>query len=147
MKKKLISTYGKILSWLLALLGLHGCEMSTPVAMYGVPSATFQVKGKVTNKATNKPIEGIEISIKRAPQPLATTNANGEFDITFEEFPGVNHVIFAKDIDGSDNGGEFETDSLVVNTNTMKQTEKAKSNWQQGTFEKVDANFNMHPKK
>ncbi len=113
---------------------------------YGVPSADFIVRGKVVDARSQKPIKDIRI-IRKARYTSAgdtvKTNANGEYELRFTEFPGIDHKIFAEDLDGLNNGGIYAPDSLVVNSSQMKKIKKGDGKWFEGPFEKNDAHFKL----
>lgn len=145
MKKVVLKTYAKALTAFFTLLGtITGCEFIQPRVEYGTPSADFVVKGKVMDKSSQKPITDIRIIHKTGYTPAndtVKTNANGEFELKFVEFPGVNHWIYVEDLDGTENGGLYAPDSLIVNSAQMKRIKKGSGNWNEGVFEKTDANF------
>lgn len=148
MKKIALKTYGKIIAFFLgAIAYLTGCEIFEPgIAEYGTPSADFVIKGKVVDQSSKKPIKDIRIIHKTGYTPsndTVKTNVNGEFELKFNEFPGVDHWIYAEDLDGAQNGGLFRPDSLTVNSAQMKRIKKGSGSWNRGVFEKTDANFTL----
>lgn len=150
MKRIVLKTYGKFIAALLAFVSfMTGCDVITGggVAEYGVPSADFIVRGKVTDKESEKPINNIAIIRKTPTSPYGNdtvkTNANGEFKLNFTDYPKSDHWIYAEDLDGDANGGLYTPDSIKITSSTMKQTKKGSGIWNQGTFEKTDANFQL----
>ena len=148
MKKIVLTTYTKIIAWFLSILGFTAaCDIIEPKVEYGTPSADFIVKGKVTDKSSQKPITNIAVIRKARTSPYGNdtvkTNTDGDFELKFNEFPGVDHWIYAEDLDGTDNGGLYAKDSLTVNTSQMKNAKKGTGSWYQGVFEKGDANFQL----
>ena len=151
MKKIALKTYSKIIALIMGILGLAtGCDRiinPSPAPEYGVPSADFIVKGKVTDKLSQKPINNIAVIRKAHTSPYGNdttkTNSNGEFELKFNEFPGVNHWIYAEDLDGMENGGKYKPDSLTVNSSQMKKIKNGTGNWYKGVFEKTDANYTL----
>lgn len=148
MKKIALKTYGKIIAFFLgAIAYLTGCEViGGGIAEYGTPSADFVVKGKVVDQSSKKPIKDIRIIHKARYAPASDTvktNAKGEFELKFNEFPGVDHWIYAEDLEETQNGGLFRPDSLTVNSAQMKRIKKGSGSWNQGVFEKTDANFTL----
>ena len=143
MKHFFLSLYGKIIAATLIVIGIF----VTACAKYGTPSADFIVKGKVTDKSTQKPIKDIAVIRKTHTSPYGNdtvkTNADGEFEMRFTEFPGTSHWIFAEDLDGTKNGGLYTPDSLKINSSQMKKIKKGTGSWFEGTFEKTDANFQL----
>jgi putative lipoprotein (rSAM/lipoprotein system) len=149
MKKIAIKTYGKILTLLFSLLGIgSGCEIIR--CEYGVPSAEFIIKGKVTERETKKPIKNIAIIRKSHTatyfgNDTVRTDSRGDFEMKFTEFPGTDHWIFAEDLDGTENGGLYAPDSVKVEWSQMKKVEKGDGNWYDGVFLKSDVNFILTP--
>jgi putative lipoprotein (rSAM/lipoprotein system) len=145
MKKVVLKTYAKALTVFFTLLGaITGCDYFEPRCEYGTPSADFVVKGKVIDKSSRKPVQDIRIIHKTGYAPTSDTvktNANGEFELKFVEFPGTNQWVYAEDLDGTENGGLYGPDSLTVNSSQMKRIKKGDGSWYQGVFEKNDANF------
>ncbi len=145
MNRIALKTYAKVLTAFFTLLGtITGCNYFEPRCEYGTPSADFVVKGKVTDKSSQKPITDIRIIHKTGYAPAndtVKTDANGKFELKFKEFPGTNHWIYAEDLDGTENGGLYAPDSLIVNSAQMKRIKKGDGNWYEGVFEKTDANF------
>ena len=145
MKKVAIKTYGKILTLLFSLLGIStGCEIIR--CEYGVPSADYIIKGKVTDRESQKPIKNIAIIRKSHTatyfgNDTVRTDFRGDFEMKFTEFPGTDHWIFAEDLDGTGNGGLYATDSIKVDWSQMKKVKKGEGNWYDGVFEKKDVNF------
>lgn len=121
---------------LAALLGItSGCKGGGDdiVCMYGVPTVSYELKGKVTDEA-GKPVEGIEVSFERVSPadstligspmgPTASTNAEGQWSVSFQDDPTPILKVLYQDVDGPDNGGPFARDStLVRDTEPVKDT-------------------------
>jgi putative lipoprotein (rSAM/lipoprotein system) len=115
--------------------GFFGSDAEEPV-MYGVPWASYAVKGAVVDKVTQRPIEGIEVKIV-VPDSLGiatekgwadTTNVKGEFKLAAT--PGFFCPLIITDIDGSANG-VFHPDTVSLDD---KATELIGNNggWFQG---------------
>ncbi len=125
---------GRIIAWLLALLGFAGCDtggliMYGPpdVVMYGPLRQAFIVKGAVTD-ADDKPLENIRVVLKiRDDEPVdglndrrpfrdtVYTDAKGEFQTDRKLMISLPLELIAADVDGAENGGEFESRSEVFN--------------------------------
>lgn len=148
MKKIVLKTYAKIVAALLGVVSfVAGCDLipsGDTRAEYGTPSADFVIKGKVVDKSSQKPIENIAIIRKMRSHGIDTarTNAKGEYELKFNDFPGIDHWIFAEDLDGTENGGLYAPDSINVNSSTMQNIKKG-SGWYKGAFEKNDVNFQL----
>lgn len=109
MKKIILNKYNVFITFILSILGLvTSCEIGK--AMYGVPSATYKVLGKVTNEA-NIPIEGIRVVMF----PDSTlTDPNGNYEVNIHKFPdSQSFPIKFIDIDGTTNGSYIQIDSTV----------------------------------
>lgn len=110
-------------------------------AEYGVPHATYQIKGTVTDP-DGKPIPGIEVLAKLWNQesgpeeemylPTGVTDAQGQFSLEEKEWPGATNVrVECKDVDGEANGGLFESASEEA---TLTRQAEGDGNWDDGTF-------------
>ena len=126
----------KIISGLLALLGFSGCDeigkemygVPQPL-MYGSPEVQFVVKGAVTD-ADEKPLENVRIVLKikddepvegrydrRVYRDTVYTDAKGEFLTNTRPRVPLPMELIATDIDGAENGGEFESLSEEFHVN------------------------------
>jgi len=70
---KIIKATNWILAGCLSLLGFFCCEKESRVE-YGTPLANFNVTGKVVDKATEKPIPGIQVIVPRVDFHLSPTS-------------------------------------------------------------------------
>ena len=127
MKKSVIKFFDKIILLLLGLSGIFYC-----CAKYGMPETEYEIKGVVTDKTNNKPIEGIRIiNEKRYDNNEDTlyTNAEGKFDFDFYDFLYETPVhLKIEDVDGEENGGYFGTQEINVNFTDADLVRKAKGN-------------------
>ena len=129
----------KLISLLLGLLGFTACDenggMGGLVCEYGTPTVDFTVKGRVTDK-TGNPIKGIVVSSTDTGAALeAVTAADGSFTTNkVKDFSIFGKLVFT-DTDGVENGGEFET--LTVDLNTLPETKVAEGDggWYGGEYE------------
>ena len=127
--KNLIKLSTAICGAILTLLGFSACE---PMKKYGMPPNEF-VSGKVTDKVTGKPIEGIKVTnlygyaipeygvpSVNYEQISAFTDEDGNYKIrTFEILP---HLSF-EDVDGAENN--LYNDTIVdVSVNNIALTPK-----------------------
>ena len=98
-------------------------QRSEIVLMYGVPTANFQIKGKVLD-ANNAPVKGIQVlrlerGMDATPDSIVgdatavkhytsenavTTAADGSFDINFTDRPFDEVRLLVRDVDGKANG-------------------------------------------
>ena len=136
MKRKALSLWSKVLAALLALFGITSCE--DQFAMYGCPTASFYVKGTVTDTANN-PIPDIRVTVEtwKGKHKLYTdtlfTDSIGAIDERNHQhitFPPDSVSIKFDDIDGEENGGEFQSE--VLSPEVIKISE-AKGQWDGGS--------------
>lgn len=95
---------GKILTRLFALFGFSLTCVACYGTMYDEYNPQFLVSGRVVD-GDGKPIEGIEVSSNK----WTMTDSEGRFRL------GVSHTtIRIEDVDGEENGGEFEPRELNI---------------------------------
>lgn len=100
----------KLILWILSLLGFAAastsCEDAGSVCEYGVPYATFSLKGKVTDQA-GKPIPGISVRVMDEAEKLTDEQGLFAFENAHlyyfldKSFTGT---VEFRDIDGAQNG-------------------------------------------
>ena len=136
MKVRFNRWYNAVLAALMSMLGYESCSLNSPDE-YGTPTVDYQVKGFVTD-LLGTPIQGIKV---RAPYSYidgsegqsVLTDENGRFEL--DEFHSeYNDKLIVEDIDGEDNGGEFQSDTIKVWDLPKKQIEKG-SGWYEGKYE------------
>ena len=112
--KKNIKFFNKIIVW---LLGLGGIFVGNSCVLYGVPSVDYEIKGVVINEENAQPIQNIRVirSIDSDPKTwdATYTDSNGKYSFKFGFFEFGFYLIF-EDIDGEENGGDFETEEMLV---------------------------------
>ena len=156
MKVRFYRWYNALLASLLTLLG-YGCSVEDPmdeygvipmygaIAEYGVPTVRYCVKGIVTDEDGN-PIKNIKASMKEEysdergsiyfPLDSTMTDAHGQFTIdNLRDGYLGHHKLILEDIDGEENGGEFQSDTLSLNDLEAKQIEPSNGTWDQGKYE------------
>jgi len=119
--KKFIKGTNWVFAGVLSLLGFSRCDTSGGEVMYGVPWASHAIQGKVTDKTTGKPIQGIEVKINlpvnQYQQPASKTwtgitDESGDFKLTntllMDSIP-----LVSTDIDGAKNG-LYKPDTIYV---------------------------------
>ena len=130
---------------IIGLLGFVGCDKKI-LYEYGTPHADYTVKGTVVNKATKKPIEGIQVGydsgfkymygtppVHYEPKTHVLTNAKGEFKLTERNWSGEPpSFVFVEDTDGEKNGS-FQSEALQVNFKDAVHSGKPKS-WYHGEY-------------
>ena len=136
MKKSIIKFWDKII---ILLLGSSGIVYSC--MEYGAPEASYAIKGVVTNKETSRPIKHIQITAQTNDYEADTlyTNNHGIYELKFSGFPLDKpfHLKF-EDIDGKENGGEFETQEIDVKFTESDRVQKGKGAWDKGKFAKTE---------
>ena len=134
----------------LGLLGFSSCEwLGIGVCMYGEPHADFKAIGTVTDNA-GKPVEGIRVAVQQHrhyensdsviydqndwyDNDTIFTDSNGKYELMRSVFSSPNRVtVVFEDIDGEENGGEFE--KAEANPK-VTQTKKGDKNWYGGAFQ------------
>ena len=145
---------------LLGLLGFSSCEwIGIGLTMYGEPHADFKAIGTVTDE-TGKPIEGIRVAVQQHrhyensesviydqndwyDNDTLFTDSKGRFELERSVFDVPNRVsVVFEDIDGEENGGEFE--KAEANPK-VTQTKKGDKNWYNGAFQ-VEVNARLKKK-
>ena len=143
------SALGKGWQWLLgsvlALLGFGSCNkediIDNGLAMYGQPTALYRVIGTVKN-ASKKPVQGIRVVIapshySQEDNDTLYTDAAGRFekDQLKYSWPDElkNVTVRFEDVDGAENGS-YRTKELKRSDIQVKQTDKGKGAWFQGSF-------------
>ena len=115
MKKVLLTRINAILAFLLTVLGFGSCnrnEPAEPRVAYGVPYATFEAAGKITNEQA-QPVENINV---RVMYPWnwsfleQYTDAEGEYLVSTDAYRPTDSV----DIVVTDTAGIYQGDSVRV---------------------------------
>ncbi len=121
MKKSLLTGTNAVITFLMALLGFGttGCFMKygAPVE-YGVPYASFEAAGKVTDEET-QPVENIRVTMK-------TKRENGY--VSLED----NWPIDSVDIIVTDTADVYEGDSVRVKVDYDRSGVSKGDNWNNG---------------
>lgn len=129
-------------AFLLGILGFSACDSLSP-AEYGTPHADFKFTGTVTDES-GKPVKGIRVTNDFTRDTLYT-DAEGTFGAYLNGivvYPATVETKF-EDVDGEENGGEFDTKTLSV---TPQQTKKGSGEWYEGEYT-VTANVSLEKKK
>lgn len=146
----------KILKWLggtiLTMLGFASCtttpaddllEAPEPVdlpgqyiSMYGVPTSAFKVSGTVKGQGGTK-LNGIQVvSVFGESTWMRTdttyTDSSGKFSSSMRTYPADKVQLIFNDIDGSRNGGDFESQTVAL---TPRKVGDGDGAWFQGTYE------------
>ena len=150
MKRLLIKYTNWILASLMGLFGFTGCRLFDPSATeYGVPSATYTVKGAVVNEATEVPIAGIRVGYSpemwdedafgsepeygRESNAFVLTDANGGFTLSGIMFPNKEILpVYIEDVDEEENG-LFQSKMEKIDFSNATHSEKSDS-WYNGEY-------------
>lgn len=99
--------------------------------MYGTPYVEFSIKGRVTD-TDERPLQGIEVSMEDGMQKVLTAE-DGSFHYVGEKiaFELEELMLTFTDVDGEENGGEFETKEVTV---PLTQTDPGDGNWDNGDY-------------
>ena len=152
MKAKIRHIYELIAGAILSFLGLGSCgELPSIIdgrAEYGMPHATFAVKGTVKAKDTGEPVKGIKVKLRHHTDGSVDDNGNphytememqsdqdGKVDGSFVEWPFYDDIqLTFEDIDQEENGGRFAPDTLKASDLNIVLEEDKESNWNKGTY-------------
>lgn len=143
--KQLLTLKKQVALFFLALLGFSACDSKQ---MYGTPTAEFELLGTIVDEKGNG-INGISITTEIHNNSTALTNTKGEFSLITKEIPigGDNIITYTlKDIDGKENGGEFEQKQYQVQYTEEDRTANGDKGWYQGRFTKKET-ITLSPKK
>lgn len=133
--------------WYFGVFGALGVDVKMhpveSVAEYGVPYATFEIKGKVVDSEGN-PLKGIEVygeDIYEYMRVKTTTDENGSFNLVQPEWlPAGEADICFEDVDGEENGGDFGKKTETVK---LTQTEDGEGHWNDGVYSSEDLTITM----
>jgi putative lipoprotein (rSAM/lipoprotein system) len=122
MNKSVIKFFDKIIIVLLGVVGLSSIIYSC--SDYGMRMTTYEIKGKVTDKKSGKPIQNIQVTKDKMEHlhsglfscsgDTLYTNSKGEYTfISYEEFEYPVRLK-VEDIDGEKNGEYFVSQEIDV---------------------------------
>ena len=110
-----------------------------PAPEYGCPYAEFIFNAEVKDGETDTPIEGIRVSVVQRYDEnytdtlsMGLTAADGKVKLQFGGYPTNEHEIVADDIDGEANGGDYNSVSTTITTDSDDYT-GASGAWNEGT--------------
>lgn len=140
LQKRIMRLYTAVCAAVLGALGFTACgwqaDMYGTEPAYGVPTATFRVRGVVTDEENN-PVEGIRVAVSDGEgwdSDTVYTTADGEFetcDMSVGSVESVRAVL--ADVDGEENGGTFAPDT--VKFEEMKVDTIREGDWGGGEYE------------
>ena len=145
MKKSFFRFFDKIVVLLLGGLGMFSaCNLLTPgytPVEYGMPHAAFVLQGTVTDNATSQPIQNIRVvrpfGYENKYSDTTYTDKNGKYVYLFGDFPELKYQLKFEDIDGEDNGGQFQTKEIEGQFTQADLVEKGEG-WYTGKFAKTE---------
>jgi putative lipoprotein (rSAM/lipoprotein system) len=125
------------------------------MAEYGTPTVNYQVKTRVVDSEGN-PIKGIEVTVSEiedfnhswAYVLETTTQEDGTLANSLtQRWRDVNELyIKLTDIDGKENGGEFEELVQSVDVNYNNKVEQGDGSWYRGCYEVTVGDIVLEPK-
>lgn len=135
----------KLMYFLLSALGFSAaCDdhenEPDQVCMYGTPRIDFRIQGKVTDPVGN-PVPGIEVRNEDRNYGWGNktlTDEKGLYDLSGSAFSTEFDLSF-HDVDGPENGGEFQTETLSVKFLGEEQTAPGEDAWDKGTYARTGA--------
>ena len=145
MKQKMETWFNYLISGIFSILGFAGvtsCDkisgIGTRSCEYGCPNADYKIMGTVQDD-NGKPIKGIQVvaeqtySAKTIQRDTLYSDEKGQFSLSKNEFPLDRSLdVIFNDVDGADNGGEFE--SKTASKVKYEQTKKGDKRWYDGEF-------------
>lgn len=145
-KKGFFRGYNALIAALLSLLGFTtACEQSVdeygaPMPEYGVPSATFIVKGTVKSSVNTESIPNIKVKMG---YDSTQTDVQGRYEVSTRSVAGdQTFQVTFEDIDGAENGAFADADTNVVFEDP--QFTGGDGNWDQGQAQK-EVNIRLNP--
>ena len=126
----------RFIYFLLALLGFGAVACDNGMhdqVEYGCPTMTFSLKARVIDEEGN-PIAGIEVQTKdNAFYADNYSDAEGNIDLNVSMWPDTNIDLVFTDVDGEENGGEFETLELNI-SDKVEKVKEGDGRWYQGEY-------------
>ncbi|MBR2429009.1 MAG: radical SAM-associated putative lipoprotein [Alistipes sp.] len=128
----------RLISFLLCLLGFSAvsCDKSNPgnLDAYGTPHVVFSLKARVIDEQ-GKPIKGIEVDANEHywANDNRFSDDEGNIDTFGSVSPGNQYRVRFIDVDGEENGGEFETLELDIRDKVVKVADNPHG-WCEGEY-------------
>lgn len=123
----------RFIYWLLTMLGFSSMvscdgDIKQHADMYGTPSADYEIKGKVLD-ADGDPIKGIKVNVQDDWHSAFTSQGtecqsldNGDYSVRIKTFPTDKLHLIVQDIDGAENGGEFDNKTIELDFSKIEYT-------------------------
>lgn len=151
MKARIKHIYEVIAGAILSLLGFNGCDgimdIIYPASEYGMPHATFAIKGTVKAEDTGEPVQGIKVKFRQKEdyddgegnpvyhEEEFTSDKDGKVEVSFVKWPDDKGIEFTfEDVDKGENGGWFAPDTLRGSAVKISLEEDKSSTWNKGTY-------------
>ena len=125
MKKRIIRFLNFILVSILSCFGVASSDQV--MAMYGVPSGSFEINGRVKN-LKSKPVRDIEIEVQDGQNRtlgMVVSGKDGSFEMEYRGWPHREVYLIVRDVDGK-RRGEYQSDTTLV------KLDYPESGWNQG---------------
>lgn len=127
----------RFIYFLLALIGFGAgaCDndWGDVVPEYGCPRMNFSLKARVIDEEGN-PIAGIEVQTRNGDFYMDNfSDAEGNIDLTTGMWPNINIDVIFTDVDGEENGGEFETLELNI-SDKVEKVKEGDGRWYNGEY-------------
>lgn len=145
----------RLIYLLLSILGFAAVGCEGQVCMYGVPTATYEVKARVVDPEGN-PIKGIEVVVSDREQENewsrvleTTTKEDGTFENSRTKGLMPTSALYVRltDVDGEENGGDFrELVQEVTVYNSVNKIEEGDGGWYNGCYEVKVGDIMLEPK-
>lgn len=162
MNRKINKLLNAVTASLLSLLGFSSCDNGIfggdEPCLYGTPTSSYHFKGTVTNEK-GTPVKGIKVVAQEVYDGDTTrvdstyTDSNGNYQTADKSvFSATGYVkegrlfVSFEDVDGEDNGGEYETAKAVGSDISVKQIKKGDGSWDAGLYE-LTADKKLNKKK
>lgn len=121
----------RIAVWGLSLLGMP--MVSCFRVMYGVPYDSYTIDVTVTDE-DGIPIKDIEVADEGGN--VAKTDVDGRTTVHQNDFGGWRFEV--RDVDGPENGGEFESAEITEENLAIVKKPKSKGDWGVSIYAKAD---------
>ena len=132
MKKIFLKIFDKTLIGVLGLVGIVSCDSACE---YGTPHADYEIKGTILVKDTKEPIKNIRVihQYKLAWGDTIYSDEAGKYEFNYQNYLFDIQKLKFEDIDGVENGGEFETKEIEI---TFTEADKVKKGdgWYEGKY-------------
>lgn len=105
---------------LIKVVPAYGIAPMYGIAEYGMPYATFSIKGKIRAEGSDVAIPNIKVSVTDTSTKQiidsAITQSDGSFSMTFTQSLEISNtwIFDARDVDGDQNGSFANKDTLIT---------------------------------